>query len=113
MAKKIVIIGGGASGLMAAIWAARRGASVTILERNDRPGRKLLATGNGRCNLTNLLQERQCYRGSDPDSAFRIISRFGVQETIAFFSPSAFIPGTGMAGSIPIRDRPVPFCRSC
>lgn len=109
MAKKIVIIGGGASGLMAAIWAARRGASVTILERNDRPGRKLLATGNGRCNLTNLLQERQCYRGSDPDSAFRIISRFGVQETIAFFSSLGvytrnrdgwIYPYTGQAGSV-------------
>ena len=48
------IIGGGASGMMAAIQAAESGASVTILERRDRIGKKLLATGNGRCNLGNL-----------------------------------------------------------
>ena len=53
MAKNVVIIGGGASGLMAAIWASRLGAAVTVLEKNDKPGRKLLATGNGRCNFTN------------------------------------------------------------
>ena len=86
MAKQIVIIGGGASGLTAAIFAARAGASVTLLERNERPGRKLLATGNGRCNLTNLNQSRLCYRGEDPDRAFQIISRFNVQRTIGFFS---------------------------
>ena len=52
---KVTIIGGGASGLMAAITAARNGHAVTLLERQARVGRKLLATGNGRCNLTNRL----------------------------------------------------------
>ena len=56
MKKRIVIIGGGASGLMAAVMAARNGASVTVLEQNEKPGKILLATGNGRCNLTNLSQ---------------------------------------------------------
>lgn len=51
--KKIGVIGGGAAGMMAAISAAESGAEVTILERNERPGRKLLITGKGRCNITN------------------------------------------------------------
>ena len=59
MAKNVVIIGGGASGLMAAIWASRLGAAVTVLEKNDKPGRKLLATGNGRCNFTNRATARE------------------------------------------------------
>lgn len=49
----VVVVGGGASGMIAAIAAARAGAVVTLLERNDRLGKKLLATGNGRCNLGN------------------------------------------------------------
>ena len=61
---KIVIIGGGASGLMAAIQAARKGAQVTLLEQNEKIGKKILATGNGRCNLTNLHQEPSCYHCS-------------------------------------------------
>ena len=50
---RVTVIGGGSSGMMAAISAARGGAAVTLLERKDRVGKKLLATGNGRCNLTN------------------------------------------------------------
>ncbi len=51
--KRVAVIGGGAAGLVAAIFAARAGACVTVFERNDRPGRKLRITGKGRCNLTN------------------------------------------------------------
>ena len=54
MADRTVIVGGGASGLVAAIAAASMGDSVLVLERQSRPGKKLLATGNGRCNLLNL-----------------------------------------------------------
>ena len=50
---KVIIIGGGAAGLLAAISAAQRGADVTILERMERAGRKLMITGKGRCNITN------------------------------------------------------------
>ena len=49
----VIVIGGGASGLMAALTAARNGHAVTLLERQSRVGRKLLSTGNGRCNLDN------------------------------------------------------------
>ena len=50
----VIVVGGGASGLAAAIEAARGGCRVTVLEQKERTGKKILATGNGRCNLTNL-----------------------------------------------------------
>ena len=51
---KTIIIGGGAAGLFAACTLAREGAQVTLLEKQNRVGRKLLSTGNGRCNLSDL-----------------------------------------------------------
>jgi predicted Rossmann fold flavoprotein len=61
---EIAIIGGGASGMVAAIVAARLGASVCIFEKKDRIGRKLLSTGNGRCNLSNRDMHFSHYHGS-------------------------------------------------
>lgn len=84
--KKVVIIGGGASGMMAAIQAARTGAAVTLLEHNEKPGKKILATGNGRCNLTNLVQEPSRYRSSQPDFPWKIITQYLLEDTLAFFS---------------------------
>ena len=49
----IVVIGGGAAGMMAAVFAARAGANVTLLEKNEKLGKKVYITGKGRCNLTN------------------------------------------------------------
>ncbi|MBQ2557727.1 MAG: NAD(P)/FAD-dependent oxidoreductase, partial [Lachnospiraceae bacterium] len=51
--KSVIVIGGGAAGMMAAIGAAREGASVTLLEKNEKLGKKIYITGKGRCNLTN------------------------------------------------------------
>lgn len=85
MAKNVVIIGGGASGLMAAIWASRLGAAVTVLEKNDKPGRKLLATGNGRCNFTNRYQDASCYRTGNQERASRVLEQFTEQDTEQFF----------------------------
>ena len=56
---EIIIIGAGAAGLMAAGAAARQGHRVTVLEHTDRPGRKILITGKGRCNLTNECTEEE------------------------------------------------------
>lgn len=84
--KKVVIIGGGASGMMAAIQAAGTGAAVTLLEHNEKPGKKILATGNGRCNLTNLVQEPSRYRSSQPDFPWKIITQYPLEDTLAFFS---------------------------
>ena len=81
----ILVVGGGASGLIAAITAARRGASVTVLERSKKPLMKLLRTGNGRCNLTNTGSDRFVYHGTDPSFAHAVLKNFSVQETIALF----------------------------
>ena len=84
--RKVCIIGGGASGMTAAVLAAREGAAVTVLEHNDKVGKKILATGNGRCNLTNLYQAPACYHSSEPEKAWEILQQFDVQQTIRFFS---------------------------
>ena len=54
--QKVTVIGGGAAGMMAAITAAEAGASVTLLEKNEKLGKKLYITGKGRCNLTNTCE---------------------------------------------------------
>ena len=78
------IIGAGASGMAAALAAAET-AQVVLLERQARVGRKLLATGNGRCNLTNLHASGRGYHGEDPGFSQRAISAFDPAATIAWF----------------------------
>ena len=85
MGKQVVILGGGASGLVAAIAAARSGAYVTILEQNEKPGKKLLASGNGKCNLTNRALDPHAYHSDDPRRVQEILDAFSVEDTIAFF----------------------------
>lgn len=86
MVKHVLVAGAGASGLMAAVTAARSGAKVTVLEAMDRPGRKLLTTGNGRCNLTNLDPRLpSAYHGADPSFAESVIKQFPQEKTLAFF----------------------------
>ncbi len=64
--RKVAIIGGGASALMAALFAARSGANVTIYEHNNGVGKKILASGNGRCNIINTTASHEDYAGNDP-----------------------------------------------
>lgn len=88
MAKQIVIIGGGASGLAAAVAAAGAGAAVTVVEHKDRVGKKLLMTGNGKCNLTNMSDFHGKYYSSGKSSLARIygtLERFNASDTRAFF----------------------------
>lgn len=85
MAKKVVIIGGGASGLMAAITAAHKGACVTVIEHKDKIGKKILMTGNGKCNLTNVSDIRGKYYGEDIERIYKILEQFPVEKTRAFF----------------------------
>jgi len=85
MSVLICIAGGGASGMMAAITAARNGAGVILLERSERVGRKLLLTGNGKCNFTNLDMDPEYYHTEKDSFAMKSVSRFGPQDTISFF----------------------------
>jgi len=82
----IGIIGGGASGMAAALSAAEKeDAQVVLLERQARVGRKLLATGNGRCNLTNLHAAAGGYHGNAPEFARHVIDAFPPEKTLDWF----------------------------
>ena len=88
---RVAVIGGGASGCMAAITAAQAGADVHIFEKNEKPGKKLYATGNGRCNLTNLHMDDSCYhtRTADKNGSSLIhsaIERYSPADQIRFFA---------------------------
>ena len=85
--KRIGIIGGGASGIIAAISAARSDShtQVFILEHKDTIGKKILATGNGRCNLTNQIMEATCYHSENISFVEEVLNRFGYQATLDFF----------------------------
>ena len=85
MNKKVAVIGGGAAGMTAAIRAAELGAHVTIYEGNDRVGKKILSTGNGKCNFSNENMSHDCYYGSGKVLVDRIYRSFGVKETKDFF----------------------------
>jgi predicted Rossmann fold flavoprotein len=93
MAKsKVIIIGGGAASLIAAIVAARNGAKVTILERKDRVGKKILATGNGRCNMTNIKCTSNNFHGGNEIFINKILSQFDVDSTLEFFKDLGSYP---------------------
>ncbi len=90
----IAVVGAGASGCMAALTAAQSGASVLLIEHNDKIGRKIYATGNGRCNLTNLSLSAAGYHSvsaglSDDDPAIErvssILSQFSIGDMMGFF----------------------------
>lgn len=92
MRTRIAIVGGGASGMMVAISAAEHGAEVWIYESKDRLGKKILATGNGKCNFTNLVQEDSCYRGKDSSFSKCIREAFTVEQTLDFFKKIGIEP---------------------
>ena len=104
---KVLIIGGGASGMMAALTAAEQpGNAVTLLERQSRVGRKLLATGNGRCNLTNLDLAATHYHGARPDFAVPALSRFGLDDTLRFFRSLGLLTVADDTGRVyPLSDQ--------
>ena len=88
---KIGIIGAGASGMMAAVTAAKEQAEVTLLEKNDRVGKKILVTGNGKCNLGNLDFGTDKYYCDDIDRLEKIFSGFCVKDTVSFFEENGLL----------------------
>lgn len=91
---EVVVVGGGASGMIAAIVAAQNKHKVTLLEQKDRLGKKILATGNGRCNLGNksLLESPwEKYPLCDEKMIKNIFDRFGYEETMSMFGSMGII----------------------
>ena len=86
-ARRITVVGGGAAGMMAAIRAAELGADVTLVERNDRCGKKLRITGKGRCNVTNACDSREFLNHvpTNPRFLYSALSCFSTDDTQAFF----------------------------
>lgn len=106
---KLAVIGGGAAGMMAAITAAREGAAVFLYEKNDRVGKKLLATGNGKCNFSNRDLRMDCYYGEDREQAWQILSAFDTEAAAAFFEAAGMMvkdkngylyPASGQASTV-------------
>lgn len=105
----VAIAGGGAAGLAAAIVAARRGASAVVCERLPRPGKKLLATGGGRCNLLSEDLSAAAFTSTQPGVVAAVFDRFGKEDIRAFFrelglalaveGPRVF-PATNQAASV-------------
>ncbi len=86
MKKTVCIIGGGASGIMASIAAAQAGAKVIILDQSDRIGKKVLLTGNGKCNLTNLHMDASHYNTSgDISFVETVLNTFSEKDLMDFF----------------------------
>lgn len=81
-----IIVGAGAAGLAVAIFAARRGVPVLLLEGAPRPGAKILVSGGSRCNVTNAVVSERDFRGGPPHLVRRILRAFTAEQTAAFFA---------------------------
>ena len=90
---RVVVIGAGAAGTMAAIFAARSGAETLLLERTADGGRKILISGGGRCNiLPARVDESRFVTESSPHTLRKIVRSWPLREQIAFFENEAGIP---------------------
>lgn len=108
MNKKIVVIGGGAAGMMAALTAAERGASVTLLEPNERLGKKLNITGKGRCNVTNNAgqEELLAHMARNGRFLYSAFSGFDGRDAMAFFENLGVALKTERGNRVfPVSDR--------
>lgn len=95
---RVIIAGGGASGLMAAIYAAKSGAEVLVLEGAKTLGRKIAASGNGRCNLTNSRMSEEYY--SDKVLACNALNIFGYKDTLRFFNEAGLLTNADSEGRV-------------
>lgn len=104
---KVLVLGGGASGMMAALTAAEDPSNqVVLLERQNRVGRKLLATGNGRCNLSNLHADVCHYHGDDPSFVSPALRFFSVADTLDYFKQLGLITVSEADGKVyPFSDQ--------
>ena len=80
----LIVVGAGAAGMAAAITAARRGVEVVVLEQNDRPGKKILASGNGRCNIANRHPDPTRFHSAHPELVKKALRGYDAQRVLAF-----------------------------
>lgn len=93
MTRKVVVVGGGAAGLMAALWAAEAGAETLLLEGTSQTGRKILISGGGRCNvLPSRLSPKQYRTASSPNTLKKILLSWPLTEQRHFFEKGLAIP---------------------
>ncbi|WP_326910277.1 NAD(P)/FAD-dependent oxidoreductase [Sedimentibacter sp. MB31-C6] len=97
---EVAIIGGGASGLIAAIVAKRNKANVKIYEKMNRVGKKILATGNGRCNFTNMYISLDRYHGTNIKKAAKVLNFFDLSYTLSFFEDLGIYVYTDESGKV-------------
>ena len=95
----VAVVGAGASGLMCALQCARRGLQVVLVEKSDRPARKILVSGNGRCNLTNAFVSAADYRGT-PQAAAAVLKKFSFEQCLRFFHELGVLTVQENAGRI-------------
>lgn len=105
MDKRVCIIGAGPAGMMAAITAAKEGAKVQLLEHNDRIGKKILSTGNGRCNFTNVNQSAEFYRSDDVSFPWTVIQKYSEEQTISFFEELGIMIRNKNGGLYPFSEQ--------
>ncbi|MDD5903289.1 MAG: aminoacetone oxidase family FAD-binding enzyme [Oscillospiraceae bacterium] len=99
--KTVVIIGGGASGMMAALSASENPENrIILLERQQRVGKKLLATGNGRCNLTNVGAKPANYHGEQPEFAVPALQKLPPEKVLEFFRKLGLLTVTEYGGRV-------------
>ncbi len=96
----MIIIGGGAAGLSAAITAARKGHRVLLIERTKRLGKKLLVSGNGRCNLSNRLIESHRFHSDNPPFVKAVLEGYGMEKIREFFDSIGLEIVEGKAGQL-------------
>lgn len=89
---KVAIIGAGASGLVSAIYAAKTNSEVILIERNPNPGKKLLITGNGKCNYFNSDMTVSHYHSSNPENLKEIITKKNQEEILNLFENIGIVP---------------------
>lgn len=105
--KRIIVAGGGAAGLCAAVCAARSGALVTVIEKNNVLGKKLSMTGNGRCNLTNLKIDGSFYNASSKSRMDKWLGQFGPIDTMDFFRSLGIITMTEDGYVYPVSEQAI------
>lgn len=106
--KKVFVIGCGAAGMMAALMSSSKGNKVTIFEKNDRPGKKLLITGKGRCNITNTATIKEFIENTPTNGKFlySALNRFSNSDLIEFLNKNGLMTKVERGGRVfPVSDR--------